>query len=287
MTARFFGEYLVQKGVIDSRALVSVLIEQMNLLPLVGQVVFEHELLTPDEILKIFHEQQIKGIDFVQASRELGFWSEELSEKIHDQLNKQRTPIGQILVERGYLDLKALTRSLDDYLAEARVPGVNEIVASGDTSSPLEGALSAPVLMTADELAELDDMFNERKRKAVKVALAFIKDKNPPDSVQLTKLMQDCLKIIRSILGMLKLMGIVGLQSIFEEMERVLSLKMNASLFPLEEMQDVASRLSDALDEAWNLREHILKHQSESSYMIDKNLRSRFENVISKLKDIQ
>lgn len=304
MSARFFGEYLVQKGVIKSEALVSALIEQMARLPLVSQIVFDNKWISADKLMKIFHLQQERGMDFTMACRELGFWDEKLSLAVDEYLNKERVPVGQILVQRGEIDIKTLTKSLDDFLAQAEVHEVSkpttpvkaEAVAMAHEIQDLEPEDLVDAIMEEETpedtfqpgiIAELEDMFDERKRRAVKVALGFIKDKKPPDAAMMTKLMQDSLKIISTILGLVKLFGINSLQEIFQEMERVLQIRMNAAAFSKEDMQHVAEVLSAAMEESWVLRESLSAHCTDSFYMKDPNSKARFEKMLSNLKDIE
>lgn len=280
MSARFFGEYLVQKGVIRPESLVSALIEQMAKLPLVSQIVYENSWLPADKMIQVFHLQQEKGEDFVTACRTLGVWDDKIASRVDEFLKKERIPVGQILVQRGDLDIKTLTRSLDDFLAQAEVHST----APAMTPSPVE--VPEEEMLQPGIIAELEDMFDERKRRAIKVALAFIKDKNQPDAVQMTKLMQDSLKIIRTILGLVKLFGLTSLQTIFQEMERVLELRMHASAFSMEQMQEVAEKVGLAMEEAWHLRESICANCTDTFYMKDVEAKKRFEKILAQLKDI-
>jgi hypothetical protein len=273
VTARFFGEYLVQKGVIDSSTLVSALIEQMRGLPLTSQVIQEHKLLSSDNLMKIFHEQQAHGEDFISASKKLGLWTEALSQTVNEELKKVRVPIGEILIQRGSLDLKTLTKSLDDFLAQASFV---------TPSKPLETTPPFPT----ETIVELIDMFDEKRRKAVKVALGFIKDKNPPDSAQMTKLVQDSLKIVRTILGCVNIFGLTHLQEMFSEMERVLLLRINAQSFSIDQMQEMAEAVNSALDEAWALRESIFTHSSDQMFITDPHSEARYQKALEILGTI-
>lgn len=293
MKARFFGEYLVQKGVITPDALVSALIEQTSKLPLVSQLVYEHKLVPAEKLLEVFHVQQVKGEDFAGACRAVGIWTAALAEELEEQLQKLRIPVGQILVERGYLDLKTLTRSLDDFLAQAEVnapePEIAEVaVHIQATPDPVsESASTDDIVFDKSIISEVEDMFDERKRRAVKVAIGFIREKTPPDATQMTKLVQDALKIIRTILGLVKLMGLETLQVLLEDIERVLIARMHAGSFSIEEMQRAAEVIVTALDEAWALRNSYATHCTDGMYLRDKASKQRYDQVLLALREIK
>lgn len=302
MSTRFFGEYLVRKGVITPSALVSALLEQMGRLPPVAQIVFDHKWLSAEQLMKIFHQQQETGEDFTLACRTLGFWHEELARNLDEAIKKDRIPLGQILVQRGDIDLKTLTKSLDDFLAQAEIH-VDSKPSPAPIEAPVNGiepiVLSEPIKVPVERLepvttasldsgivSEIQEMFDERKRRAVKVAMGFIKDKNPPDESMMTKLMQDSLKITRTILGLLKIYNVEGLQSLFLEIERSLDARMYASLFPLDEMQKAAEVITEAIDEAWALRDSLIRNGNEDTYMKE-NTGERYGKVLARLREIQ
>lgn len=304
MTGRFFGEYLVQRGIIKPETLVSALIEQMKNLPIVSQIVFENKWISSESLIQVFHQQQVKGEDFISSCKSLGLWNEKLSFAVEECLIKERIPVGQILVQRSDIDIKTLTKLLDDFLAQAEVhssPVEPTSAVKADAVAmaheridigPIE-VISGETPETNEEvyqpgiIAELEDMFDERKRRALKVALGFIKDKSQPDAPMMTKLMQDSLKIIRAILELVKLFGITSMQNIFQEMERVLESRMNVSAFTPKQMQNLAIVVSSAMEEAWVLRQSLAAHCTDRMYFQDSNAKVRFEKIIQELKDFQ
>jgi hypothetical protein len=182
----FFGEYLVNKGAISAQDLVLALIDQMKSAPNIAQVALDKEILSADEIMKVFGIQQRQGLSFGQSLLTLG---PEYREKLH-QLEKlveeTRIPLGQVLLKRSVVDLKVLTMNLDEYLSivskdapvlsneEAGAQSKEEESASEGVSPLGEGDdLTYPDGM----LAELEDLFDERKYKAIKVALSFYERK--------------------------------------------------------------------------------------------------------------
>lgn len=112
---RLFGEHLVDLNFITEAQLVEALVTQMREVPSVVEIIYDHQLLSHDQILSILKKQQIEGTDFRTTANDLGVWTEELAESIHAELRKIRRPIGEILVSLGCLSLDQLTSSLDSY----------------------------------------------------------------------------------------------------------------------------------------------------------------------------
>ena len=84
--------------------------------------------------------QTEKRVDFIQACKELGVWSDELNSLILTELKKIRIPLGQILVNRGVATLGSITKALDDFLSKIEAaPGLES---QTPTKSPtqLEGS---------------------------------------------------------------------------------------------------------------------------------------------------
>ncbi|MBI2601443.1 MAG: hypothetical protein HYW48_00155 [Deltaproteobacteria bacterium] len=131
---KLFGEYLVEKSIVNRTSLVEVLIEQAAALPSLAEIIYRNNLLSPDDLFNIFSYQVKNGVEFASAAKALGLWSDTLEKDIQNRLNKIRTPIGQLLVKRGLIDAKVLVDAFDDYIENVVKRDASEPVAGEETS---------------------------------------------------------------------------------------------------------------------------------------------------------
>jgi len=114
---KFFGEYLVEKGLIEKSQLVDALIEQIEQQPSIVRCVRDGNLLSTDEILETLKFQIEHQLSFLEAAKKLSFWTEEKTAALVTGLSVNRLPLGEILVSKKILDVVTLTRALDDFFA--------------------------------------------------------------------------------------------------------------------------------------------------------------------------
>lgn len=150
---KYFGEYLVSKGIVSDEVLVDALLGQIRGLPSVAEIVFEKRAIPPSTMLKAFEIQHEKNVDFRQACRELAVWTDELDAMVSAQVQTQKVPLGQLLVKSGKTDVVTLTKALDEFLAKAEL----KISAPAQTAAhPVPVPASSPkvVLPLVPEAAE-------------------------------------------------------------------------------------------------------------------------------------
>jgi hypothetical protein len=204
VSIKYFGEYLIYKNAINADQLAEVLIEQIEATPTVPKIVWEEKWLKGDDFLKIFKLQSETGLDFISAVQKLGLLSSDKISMLKSKISNFRIPVGQLLVNKSYIDLKQLTMLLDDYLSTLSAPQVDTTKADhievkheiNEVARPIEtntsSTNSSGSYTGEDEdleypegmVAELEDLFDERKRRAIKVAMSLIQDKNQPEMPQ-------------------------------------------------------------------------------------------------------
>ncbi len=114
---KLFGEYLVEKKIIDEKSLLKALVEQVKSTPSTLEAIVEINAFPPSEILHILKHQHQHGTGFLEAMQALNLKSEKLVDKIREYSSKKRVPLGETLVQLGLANLEVITRALDDYLA--------------------------------------------------------------------------------------------------------------------------------------------------------------------------
>ncbi len=144
---KYFGEYLIEKNIITEEQLVIALIEQMKLSAPIPVIANNLHLFTNTEFLKIFKWQTEKGVDFIQACKELNMWTSDRHNTVFSHITKNRPPIGQIIVNLGFSDLETLTKSLDDFLS--RLEKVAEPIANSPVTPVVQTTQLAEVVQEA------------------------------------------------------------------------------------------------------------------------------------------
>jgi len=304
MTSKYFGEFLVEKGVISQDNLVDALIEQIAATPPLCQLVHQKRILSPEKIFEAFRYQQDKQVEFMSACLALGFWTKEVQDKVSLILDDIRKPLGHILVNKGLLDLKKLTTMLDEFLSQLSVtpaPLKEEVPIPTPVLSPAPIAAVEPILEQATTnsasvldlvenyqpgiLMELDETFDERKRKMMRVAFSLIKDNAGVDKAICKKLMMDVIKIVRSLNGLLGLLGVDKLSEILMATEEYLNNingvvddKAQADLISDTEL------LIKAIDISWALRTSTITNASERAFFNDKKNMTDYDLVLGQLR---
>jgi len=297
MTAKFFGEFLIEKGIISNDNLVEVLVEQIAATPPLCQLVFDKKILPPSSIFSAFRYQQENQVEFMQACKALGLWTGEVQEKTNRYLEEIRKPLGQLLVKKGYIDLKKLTKMLDEFLSQMsmepqlkvepqQLPPVVEM-------APVEPApvQARPVMIAEPEfqpgiLMELDETFDEKKRKIVRVAISLARDNAGTDAAVCKKLFQDVYKIVHSLNGLLSLLALERLSEILSAMENYLGVAQSKlSSASKEEIVRDCDLLIKAIEMAWALRVSIITHATENAFLYEDNNQAQFDELKAALNE--
>lgn len=116
---KLFGEFLVDQQVISEEQLAIALVNQVKLMPATVEVIFQRKLLPNHKIIEILKCQQTTGRDFRSAAKFLGIWTKDLEISVTTLLEQARTPLGEVLVQLGFVTPMILTQSLDRYIVNS------------------------------------------------------------------------------------------------------------------------------------------------------------------------
>jgi hypothetical protein len=274
MTNKYFGEFLVEKKLIQSSALIDALICQIEDLPSIPRIIKDEKLLSDDQIMQVFIHQQKNQCEFLSACQTLGFLNQGLISKLESNLKNRRKPLGEILVSLNLLDLKNLTKALDEFLSSAQVPvhapkielPKDEIVLEANQSTDDFIEFQPALLM------ELDEVFNERKKKVIKTALLLIKENTQNDPASAMKLYTDISKIIKSIVSLCEIIGLSNLNQILVLLDKKIS-SVIQSVKHTGEFNDSLNCyqiINDAIELCWEFRESIISNCSEQKFVTER-----------------
>lgn len=108
--ARFFGQYLLEKGALTREQLLEALAKQRSKVEKIGELAVRHGYLKEADVEKIRNEQQRTDLFFGQLAVKLGYLTDA---QVGELLNVQRSNhvyLGEILV-----DLKFMTKEQVDH----------------------------------------------------------------------------------------------------------------------------------------------------------------------------
>lgn len=128
---KYFGLYLIEKGLISEETLVKALTQQIQETPSVVKICYEHKLLKPSEILTILSAQQDLQVDFINAAKSLHIWTDKIQDAVDNKLSYERTPIGHILIKMNAIEMTSLTKALDEFLSKRQPEGKVRSVTPG------------------------------------------------------------------------------------------------------------------------------------------------------------
>jgi hypothetical protein len=118
-----FGEYLIQKGLLDAPTVLGLLVEQIKGQPSVAEIVYSNSLLSETQQLEVLRTQSRTGWDYQQACVDLKLWNDSLATTIMEKSSQGRMPLGQMIVTRGLVGFADLTRVLDEFVGMCESDG--------------------------------------------------------------------------------------------------------------------------------------------------------------------
>jgi CheY-specific phosphatase CheX len=120
MSARFFGQYLLEKGRITSQQLLDALECQKNIGMPIGTLALERGWLSAEQIKKILEQQRRSNHRFGEIAAALGCLTQsQVDDLLQEQQTNHRVLLGEALFAKGYLSLETLGKELKDYNKES------------------------------------------------------------------------------------------------------------------------------------------------------------------------
>jgi len=118
MNAKFFGQYLLEKGKITAQQLVDAVESQKSVHTPLGALAIEKEILAAGQVQKIHDEQRRTDRRFGELAVSMGFITHpQLIELIEVQASR-KVLLGEVLVSKGFVDLEELEKELRTYQQE-------------------------------------------------------------------------------------------------------------------------------------------------------------------------
>ena len=118
MSAKFFGQYLLEKGRITSQQLVDALEFQKSITAPIGALALDQGLLTVDQIKLILGRQLKSEKRFGELAVSLGLLTQARVDELIQTQSSHKLLLGEALMVKGYINVETLERELKEYKKE-------------------------------------------------------------------------------------------------------------------------------------------------------------------------
>jgi CheY-specific phosphatase CheX len=115
MSVKFFGQFLIEKGVITRKQLLEAVEFQKNVNIKLGTLAIDKGLMNHSQVQEIIELQKRHNKYFGELSIEKGFLNKKQLEDLLNHQKSDRVYLGEALVEKGFLTLKELEDNLKEY----------------------------------------------------------------------------------------------------------------------------------------------------------------------------
>lgn len=128
MAVKFFGQFLLEKGVVSSEILLQAVKLQESVNLKFGEVALAAKLIAPADVERIHNAQRAKDLKFGDMAVKLGILSDEQVSQVLTLQKKSHLYIGEALVKVGGLADDDLPRYLDEFKID-QAPYVTDKIA--------------------------------------------------------------------------------------------------------------------------------------------------------------
>lgn len=135
MSQRFFGQYLVQRGVVSAGTLAKAVSIQESVNRTFGQIAHSMGLLTLEEVSRVNRAQRTYDMLYGDMAVKMGLLTDNQVAQVLEEQRRNHLYIGEALVRLGALDKQRLDTLLDEFARE-QVPSVTGLELPDDVPLP-------------------------------------------------------------------------------------------------------------------------------------------------------
>lgn len=271
--ARLFGEFLVQQNLVSTAQVLEALMTQIREMPTYAEVCYEKGLISDDILLRILASQQRHGQDFRSAAEDAGVWNEGVADRISKFLRAKHRPIGQILVDLGYMTLETLTTALADYVEEL----------SKGESIP-DAVAQVPKEFEPEIVAQFLAAYRERFKPAMeKILLEADRGDETQDGI--LHLTRRLIAEVSAFKGAAEFLGARNLTELANRVLATLNLAVDSTSFAhFIELRDIAKISFHIFD---GCSEAITQFSTDNVFSYDPNISDLRERLLKELSKLE
>jgi len=120
MIPKFFGQFLLENGIVKSDELLNAIKLQQEKNLKLGEIAISKGYLTSQQVEKVKHEQKTKDMLFGKIVLEKKLLNDEQLEEIITIQKNNHVYLGEVLVDLGYVDQESINKRLNQFKDEQR-----------------------------------------------------------------------------------------------------------------------------------------------------------------------
>jgi CheY-specific phosphatase CheX len=159
MIPKFFGQYLLEKEILDKDQLIEAINYQKSKILKLGEIAIKHEFLSEKQVAKIHNEQKRTDMRFGDLSVSMGFLTPEQLEEIITIQKNNHIYLGEAIVACGHLDKDSLDLQLKAFKDEQQSVPPIEIMIKEDI--PHKDLVEVSVDLTEKLFRRIGDMISK------------------------------------------------------------------------------------------------------------------------------
>ena len=118
MSAKFFGQFLLERGRISSQQLVDALEFQKQVKLPIGILALEQGILSAEQVKLVLARQKNSDKQFGELALSLGLLTQAQIDVLLQCQSSHRVHLGEALIVKGYLSIDALEKALKEHKKE-------------------------------------------------------------------------------------------------------------------------------------------------------------------------
>jgi len=118
MTAKYIGQFLLEKGCITSRQLAEALEFQKQVKLPMGVIALEEGLLSSEQVKKVLARQSQNDLMFGEAAVSMGLLRRDQVDELLLRQTSHKVHLGEALIVKGFLSVDGLDRELKEFQRE-------------------------------------------------------------------------------------------------------------------------------------------------------------------------
>ncbi|MCE5287198.1 MAG: hypothetical protein LLG02_15320 [Pelosinus sp.] len=121
MFSQYFGQYLLNKGILTSEKLTDVLAFERSVHVKLGILAINAGMMSAAQVEEVHELQRKKDKRFGEIAMERGYLTFAQLEDLLQQQGSRQLSLSQAIIDRGYMTLGELEAALDSYKKESRL----------------------------------------------------------------------------------------------------------------------------------------------------------------------
>ncbi len=156
---KFFGQYLLEKGVLNKDQLIDAINYQKSKILKMGEIATSQNYLSEKQVAKIHNEQKRTDMRFGDLAVQMGMLTQTQLEEIITIQKNNHIYLGEAIVTCGHMDDETLEKELDAFKNEQRAVPPIEVIINEDV--PVKEFVEVSVDLTEKMMRRIGDMISK------------------------------------------------------------------------------------------------------------------------------